>query len=120
MNKLKRSTEIILEKLVESRPDTTQFRTKEIKATALELGYTGKDWVSLVQAEYRISTGVYDFAGIIKPIEPEVLTNVARMGPASVVNTEKNYARLDDTFVPWGPFSDIVKILFWFQWNNNM
>ena len=90
MNKLKRSTEIILEKLVESRPDTTQFRTKEIKAAAEKLGYTGKDWVPLVQAEYRISTGIYDFAGIIKPVETEVMTNVTRMGPASVVNEKRN------------------------------
>ena len=111
MNKLKRSTEIILEKLAETRPDTTQFRTKEIKATAEELGYTGKDWVPLVQAEFRISNGIYDFAGIIKPLEPEVLTNVARMGPASVVNEKRNFAKLDKTFVPWGPFPDLVKVI---------
>ena len=84
MNALKRSTQIILEKLVESRPDTTQFRTKEIKEAAAELGYTGKDWVPLVQAEYRISTGVYDFAGIIKPVSPEVMTQVTRMAPTSI------------------------------------
>ena len=111
MNKLKRSTEIILEKLVESRPDTTQFRTKEIKAAAAELGYTGKDWVPLVQAEYRVSTGIYDFAGIIKPVETEVMTNVARMGPASVVNEKRNFAKVDSTFVPWGPFPDLVKVV---------
>jgi len=111
MNKLKRSTEIILEKLVETRPDTTQFRTAEIKAAAAELGYTGKDWVPLVQAEFRISNGIYDFAGIIKPLEPEVLTNVARMGPASVVNDKRNFAAIDNTFVPWGPFTDIVKVI---------
>ena len=29
----------------------------------------------------------------------------------SVVNEEKSYAQLDKTFVPWGPYHDIVKIV---------
>ncbi len=111
MKKLKRSTEIILENLVESRPDTTQFRTKEIKEAASELGYTGKDWVPLVQAEYRISNGIYDFAGIIKPVESEVFSTVAQMAPTSIVNKERTFAKADSTFVPWGPFSDLLKVI---------
>ena len=59
MKTLKRSTEIILEELAKRHPDTTEFRKKEILNVASDLGYTGKDWVPLCQAEYRTRIGVY-------------------------------------------------------------
>ena len=33
------------------------------------------------------------------------------MAPQSVVNTEKTYAQIDPTFVPWGAFSDIKRVI---------
>ena len=111
MNKLKRSTEIILETLTRRRPDVTKFRKSEILDVASELGYTGKDWVPLCQTKYRVSIGVYDFASIVKPVNSEVLTQVTRMAPTSIVNKDRTYAKVDSTFVPWGPFADIIKVI---------
>jgi hypothetical protein len=33
------------------------------------------------------------------------------MAPQSIVNKEKTYAKVDPTFVPWGPYSDVLKIV---------
>ena len=59
MKTLKRSTEIILEKLVESRPDTTRLRTKEIKAanilnnaTSTTDPYGGGDGVAMLSTSH--------------------------------------------------------------------
>jgi hypothetical protein len=111
MKTLKRSTQIILDTLALRHPDMTKFRKSEILDVASELGYTGKDWVPLCQAEYRVSIGVYDFAAHIKPVTPEVMTQVTRMAPTSIVNKDRTYAQVDPTFVAWGPFADIIKVI---------
>jgi midasin (ATPase involved in ribosome maturation) len=54
---------------------------------------------------------------VIIPIRETISNTVSTPQPAtamamqSIVNDEKNFAVIDETFVPWGAFSDIVKIL---------
>jgi hypothetical protein len=112
MNKMKKSTQIILETLAQRFPDQTEFKRAQISDTADSLGYSRKDFWDLIDAKIRIKPGVYDLSAMIVPVKKEPiagLSNVVKM--QSIVNEESNFAKKDPTFVPWGSFSDVVKIL---------
>ena len=118
MNNLKKSTEIILKELAIRYPDQTQFRKNAIVEVGESFGYSGKDWDPLMQKNNRVKIGTYDLAGLIEPLrETMVNTSVVNSIPAqaaqmqSIVNEEKNFAQLDDTFIAWGAYHDIVKIV---------
>ena len=65
---LKISTQIILKELVKRFPDSVEFKKGVIMDVAKELGYTGKDFDPLVQAEHRVKIGTYNFASYIEPL----------------------------------------------------
>ena len=112
MNELKVSSQKILEELSTRFPGKQEFRTREVKEAAQSLGYTGKDWNPIFNAAEKIGRGVYNLSSLIKPVEqPIVNSNVVAMAPQSVVNKERTYATIDPTFVPWGSFSDVKKVI---------
>ena len=117
MKNLKKSTEIILTELAKRYPDKTQFRKNAIVEVGESFGYSGKDWDPIMTKQNRVKIGTYDLAGLIEPLrEVAIANNVVQMPQAaaqmqSIVNEEKTYATVDKTFVPWGAFSDIVKIV---------
>ncbi len=117
MNNLKKSTQIILKELATRYPDSTEFRKNAIVEVGKEFGYTGKDWDPLMQKNNRVKIGTYDLAGLIEPLrETMILNSVVKMPQSaaqmqSIVNEEKTFAKTDKSFVPWGAFSDIVKIV---------
>lgn len=113
---MKTSTKIILEELIKVFPDQTSFRKSQVVDTGKKFGYTGKDWDPLFTAENRVKIGTYDFANLMEPLKNTVPTQTEPtpagvMKMQSIVNEESNFAKKDETFVPWGSFSDIVKIL---------
>ena len=111
---MKISTLTILKTLANNYPDTTVFRKNIIENTARDLGFTGKDFVPLLTKEARVKIGTYDLTPVMpKPEETPYVpkpTTVMSM-VASVTNSEKTLVEVDPTFVPWGPFADITKIL---------
>ena len=117
MNNLKKSTQIILKELATRYPDSTEFRKNAIVEVGKEFGYTGKDWDPLMQKDNRVKIGTYDLAGLIEPLRETMVSNsVVKMPQSaaqmqSIVNEEKTFAKTDKSFVPWGAFSDIVKIV---------
>ena len=116
MNELKISTQKILEELATRFPNMGSFRKSVIEETAKSLGYTGKDWVPLCSAENRVKRGTYDLSSLITPLKDVVVntnqpTNVVAMAPQSVVNKERTFAKVDPTFVPWGSFADVKKVI---------
>ena len=117
MNNVKISTQKILEELASRFPDKTEFRTSEVVDTGKSLGYTGKDWNPLLQPDNRLRRGVFCLSSLITPIraslvpQTQTLSTVVAMAPQSVVNKEKTYAKVDPTFVPWGSYSDVVKVV---------
>jgi len=112
MNELKVSSQKILEELSTRFPGKQEFRTREVKEAAQSLGYTGKDWNPIFNSAEKIGRGVYNLSSLIKPVEqPIVNSNVVAMAPQSVVNKERTYAAIDPTFVPWGSFSDVKKVI---------
>ena len=116
MNNLKISTQNIVKKLAEQYPDQTEFRKNIIVSTAESLGYKGSDWYPLCDGANRVKIGTYDLSSMIIPLR-ETITNEQQNAPQSalsmqsIVNQEKSVAKVDPTFVPWGSFSDVVKII---------
>jgi MoxR-like ATPase len=114
---LKRSTEIILEELVKRNPDSTEFKTQQIQTTAEEMGYKKSDWIPLCNGEFRSRIGWYNLAHLVEPIRKAQVINLpvngsaVAMAPQSIVNKEKTFASIDPTFVPWGSYKDIVKVI---------
>tara|TARA_Y100001937_G_scaffold46716_1_gene65578 strand:- start:10439 stop:11608 length:1170 start_codon:yes stop_codon:yes gene_type:complete len=115
---MKISSKMILTELVKRYPDQTQFRKQQIVDTGKSLGYTGKDWYPLMTKENRVKIGTYDLAGLIEPImatqapiSNTVVTPKETATMQSIVNEEKTFAEADPSFVPWGSYHDIVKIV---------
>jgi MoxR-like ATPase len=99
-------------------PDQAQFRKSTIVDAGKALGYTGKDWDPILTKDNRVKIGTYDLASFIEPLRTEVVsTSVVNPIPASavqmqsIVSEERNFAQKDDTFIAWGPYHDIVKIV---------
>ena len=100
-------------------PDQTQFRKNVIVDTAKSMGYRSPDFVPLITKEARVKIGTYDLSASIAALKPEFNNTVDTMEPTpvaaaqmqSIVNDEKSFAKIDPTFVPWGAFTDVVKII---------
>jgi len=116
-NAMRTSTQIILKELIKVFPDQTAFRKSQVVDTGKKFGYTGKDWDPLFTTNNRVKIGTYDFTNLMEPlrnvVEPAkavpAVTETMKM--QSIVNEESTFAKKDDTFVPWGSFNDLVKII---------
>ena len=104
------NTKNILDKLIEQYPDTTIFRKATIVEIAKSLGYTKKDWAPLLETKGE-TRGQYDLSAVILPIREEPIKDNTTLSMQSIVNQEKNFASVDDTFVPWGFFKDVTKVI---------
>jgi len=113
MKDMKISTTNLLKELAKNYPDQTAFRKNVIETTARAMGYTGKDFYPLLTTDNRIKIGTYDLGLFLKNIEID--NTVVDIGAAvrmqSIVNQEKTFAKADPTFVPWGAFADVVKMV---------
>ena len=116
MNNVKISTQNIVKKLAEQYPDQTEFRKNLIVSAAESLGYKGSDWYPLCGAENRVKIGTYDLSAMIIPLKDSITessntqANTA-LSMQSIVNQERSMAKVDSTFVPWGSYSDLLKII---------
>ena len=111
---MKISTLNVLKALANNNPDTTVFRKKIIETTAREMGYTGKDFDCLMTKENRVKIGSYNLSAVLPKPEPVVEApqpNAVMRMVASVTNSEKTFVEVDPTFVAWGAFKDITKVL---------
>jgi hypothetical protein len=113
MKDMKISTKNLLQELAKNYPDQTSFRKNVIETTARAMGYTGKDFYPLLTTDNRVKIGTYDLATFLRSID--IPSNVVDIKDAakmqSIVNEEKTFAKADPTFVPWGAFHDVVKMI---------
>ena len=113
---MKQSTKIILDEIAKKFPGQTDFRRAIIEDIAKSFGYTQKDYYPLLTPANRVKIGTYSLAGLL----PEI-ASVAEPIPAAAVqmassvtsvgNEERTFAKVDPTFVPWGAYTDIMKIV---------
>ena len=110
---LKPSTKNIAKELGKRFPDQSEFRTASIIDTAKSLGYRYGDWKDLISSTFRIRRGTFDLSSVVVALPlPEVNeVNRSVIGMQSIVNEEKTYAKVDPSFVAWGAFNDIKKII---------
>ena len=112
MKDLKISTQNILAELATRYPDVKTFRKNIIENLGKDMGYSGKDYNPLMQADNRIKIGTYDLGTMLKPVNSNNVVDIAPLAKMqSIVNEDRTFAKADPTFVPWGAFNDIVKML---------
>jgi len=118
MENLKTSSQIILKELANRYPGQNEFRKQQIVDVGETFGYSGKDWDPIMHKDNRVKIGTYDLSTLISSVTDEVTTakvsNVIPVQAAqmqSISNPEKTFASIDETFVPWGSFHDIVKVI---------
>jgi len=110
------STNIIVQDLMTTFPDKTEFRKGAIVDTAKKLGYPMKSVYPLIDGSNRVRVGTYNLETFITPLKKEIPAAsqaIPKLAAAmqSIVNDEKSYAKVDPTFVAWGAYGDIVKII---------
>jgi len=101
----------VIEKLMNESPKTTKFKSKDVLNAGMELGMSKNEIYRELQDFPKVSRGIYDLSmalGIEKTTPTAVIENV---GVRSVTNDEVFIPQKDETFVAWGNFSDIVKII---------
>ncbi len=117
MENLKTSTKLILGELVKRYPGQTQFRKQQIVDVGETFGYSGKDWDPLMTKDNRVKIGTYNLSTVIElaPTQETQMQTASIPATAaqmqSIVSDEKTFASVDETFVPWGSYHDIVKIV---------
>tara|TARA_B100000424_G_scaffold43914_1_gene29999 strand:+ start:1711 stop:2877 length:1167 start_codon:yes stop_codon:yes gene_type:complete len=116
ISEMKQSTKIILDEIAKKFPGQTDFRRAIIEDVAKSFGYTQKDYYPLLTPANRVKIGTYSLAGLlpeIAPVADPIPATAVQMASSvtSVGNEERTFAKVDPTFVPWGSYTDIMKII---------
>lgn len=113
MNKMKISTQRILEEISNKFPGQTDFRRAIIEDVAKSMGFTAKDFYPLLSSDNRVKIGTYSLGGLLPEAAPaatdQVPATAAQM--QSITSDERTFASVDPTFVPWGSFKDVTQII---------
>ena len=114
-SEMKQSTKIILEELSKKFPGQVDFRRAIIEDVAKSFGYTQKDYYPLLQPSNRVKIGTYSLDGLLpENVTPDAIPAGAihmAQSLTSVGNEERTFAKVDPTFVAWGSYRDILKII---------
>lgn len=107
---MKTTTLNVIEALNEKFPGSNGiFSKKDIIATTEELGYPHKEFYPLMKYP-KVSRGVYDLTALMPNKESDkkpMSSNVQ-----SILNdSDSALLEVDPTFIPWGNFSDLKKII---------
>lgn len=118
---MKSPANIIIESLIAAHPGKVLFRRKIVDATAKILGFIPKDYLTLLSDEYRKHKGTYDYSKLITSTSNNVSTDVPAnsepsvmklaTGVNSVINLEAYIPHYDSSYVRWGEFADVLKII---------
>lgn len=106
----------LTEKL-KSLPQST-FKNQEILSLAAENGIDHNEAYKIIRSMYKVARGVYSFVAPSVPTptaEPAPSTAIANhvelRGVASVVNDEIYVPSVDPTYIKWGEYNTIMKII---------
>ena len=96
----------------------SSFKNQEILAIAKENGFAPKDAYSLINKSlFKIKRGLYslEIPSSNAPVAPEMpqtaMANIAFRGVASVSNDEVYVPTVDPTYIKWGEYNTIMKII---------
>ena len=102
----------LIEKLQENFADQTELSPKQVIAAGADVGMTPGEVYKELNEFPKIRRGIYDMAGVMVPFKTSQKTApVKNIGVSSVSNDEVFVPERDKTFVEWGNFSDVYKIV---------
>jgi len=101
----------IIEQLQKNYPDTTEFLPSQVIASAAQVGIDETGIYKEMQSFPKVRRGVYDMAGVVTPFKAKAKNVVENIGVSSVANNEVYIPTPDSTFVEWGNFRDVFKII---------
>ena len=97
----------------------SSFRNQEILAIAAENGIAHNEAYKIIHSMYKVARGVYSFdAPSVSPTPPSpapqstvIANHVELRGVSSVSDDEIYVPAVDPTFIKWGEYNTIMKIL---------
>ena len=105
----------VIEQLMTKYPKKTEFSAAMIKDAAVAIGENPRSAYVNIRYTHNAPTvrrGVYNLESMMpKSARPKKLAAEMIKGVASVSNDEVFVPDFDETFVPWGNFTEIVKVL---------
>jgi len=106
--------EVLIEKLASKNTKNGVFLKKEIVAAARDLGQKVPFWL-LNMTEHRIGRGKYDLSPLMAGVQPALVAVVS--APKMVIQPklqtviENLVPQVDPTYVPFGFYRDLTKVL---------
>ena len=98
--------------------DKTTFKNQEILSLAAENGIDHNEAYKVIRSMHKVARGVYSFVASSAPTptaEPTPSTSIANhvqlRGVSSVANDEVYVPSVDPTYIKWGEYNTIMKII---------
>jgi len=109
----------ILDILKTRFPDQVQFRRKAIDDVAVELGFGFKGASELIGDQFKIARGLYNFSSVLRPAAQSTAAPTAAPATSfklaaqvsSTINQDTYVPSADPTYVKWGAYDDVLKVL---------
>jgi len=105
----------VIEQLMTKYPKKTEFSAAMIKDAAVAVGENPRSAYVNIRYTHNAPTvkrGVYNLESMMpKSARPKKVAAEMIKGVSSVSNDEVFVPDFDETFVPWGNFSEIIKVL---------
>jgi hypothetical protein len=107
-----------IEKLMNDYPNKVHFTTKQIKKAASDIGENPRTAYTFIKYRQNcpvVSRGTYDLTNLMPksavPKKDLEMSYQSTTAVASVTNDEVFVPAYDKTFVPWGNFTELLKII---------
>jgi len=107
-----------IEKLMNDYPNKVHFTTKQIKKAASDIGENPRSAYTFIKYRQNcpvVSRGTYDLTSLMPksatPKKDATMSYASTTAVASVSNDEVFVPAYDKTFVPWGNFTELLKII---------
>ena len=107
-----------IEKLMHDYPNKVHFTTKQIKKAASDIGENPRNAYTFIKYRQNcpvVTRGTYDLSGLMPkstaPKKDPEMSYQSTTAVASVSNDEVFVPAYDKTFVPWGNFTELLKII---------
>lgn len=105
---------LVRKDLEDNNPNQDSFTMKEIESAAARLNITKSKLRSVISNINKVKRGVYSFSYAPKPVAKVANTDSKislAQGVSSVSNDEVYVPKVDPTYIKWGEFNSLVKIV---------
>jgi midasin (ATPase involved in ribosome maturation) len=100
----------LLVELARQYPNRTDFKPDEVIEVGKSLGMKASPVYKYITSQPKVKRGVYSLTAQVVPFKQEEV-NAPMTSVSSVVNDEVFVPQKEDTYVVWGNFKDVEKII---------